>query len=264
MLPSLLTTGNLFCGFYSIIASLQGKFDKAAWVFILAGLFDVLDGRVARLTRSSSEFGTQYDSLCDLVSFGVAPSILAFQLGLAGFGRIGWVVCFIYVACGALRLARFNVQSSLGAASGDFTGLPIPMAAGAILSWVVLGIHFKTEYPNTEISWLQNIIWFFNHESLSLIVLAVLIFMVGIFMVSNFKFRSHKTLISNKEKPFRILVYIILLGAMAMINPEVAAFIIFWGYLVWGLSDYLLGWKKATEEEEIFEAHKDGDSVMEP
>ncbi len=264
VLPSLLTTGNLFCGFYSIIASLQGHFDKAAWVFVLAGLFDVLDGRVARLTRSATEFGTQYDSLCDLISFGLAPSILAFQIGLNQFGRIGWLVCFVYVACGALRLARFNVQSATDKAGGDFTGLPIPMASGIMLSWVVLGLFFKNEVDPQEYEMFSSVVLFFKHPTWNLVVLSGAMFFSALMMVSNFQFRSHKTLISSKEKPFRLLVYFVLLGAIAMLNPEIAAFIIFWGYVVWAFVDYFLGSKKPVEEEEIFESHDDGQSVMEP
>ena len=264
VLPSLLTTGNLFCGFYSIIASLQGQFDKAAWVFVLAGLFDVLDGRVARLTRSATEFGTQYDSLCDLISFGLAPSILAFQIGFNQFGRVGWLVCFVYVACGALRLARFNVQSATDKTNGDFTGLPIPMAAGIMLSWVVVGLFFKNEINLDEYPAFSSIVLFFEHQSWSLIVLAAAMFLSALMMVSNFQFRSHKTLISSKEKPFRLLVIFVLLGAIAMLNPEIAALIIFWGYVVWAFLDYILGLKKLAKEEEIFEAHDDGQSVMEP
>ena len=132
ILPNLLTTGNLFFGFFSIIKSLNGEFGWAAGAIFLAAIFDVLDGRVARLTKGTSEFGVQYDSLCDCVSFGVAPAFLMYQFGLVNLGRMGWAACFVFMACGTLRLARFNVLSAIGKASGDFTGLPIPMAAIAV------------------------------------------------------------------------------------------------------------------------------------
>jgi CDP-diacylglycerol--serine O-phosphatidyltransferase len=128
----LITTGNLFFGFFSIVKSLQGDFAWASVAILLAAIFDVLDGRVARMTKSTSEFGVQYDSLCDLMSFGLAPALLMYQAGLQHAGRLGWIICFMFLAAGALRLARFNVQSSIGKASGDFTGLPIPMAAAVV------------------------------------------------------------------------------------------------------------------------------------
>ena len=113
MFPNLFTTGNLFCGFYSIIMSLKGNFSGAAYLILAAGIFDLLDGRVARLVKSVSEFGKEYDSLADLVSFGVAPAMIVYLCNLVFIPRIGWLVAFLMVACGALRLARFNVMSSL-------------------------------------------------------------------------------------------------------------------------------------------------------
>ncbi len=108
ILPSLFTTGNLYCGFAAIIHSFNHNFEKAAYAIIIAGIFDVLDGRVARLTNSQSQFGIEYDSIADVVSFGIAPAALAYVWGLEDLGRVGWAVCFLFAACGALRLARFN------------------------------------------------------------------------------------------------------------------------------------------------------------
>src|SRR5688500_11117724 len=159
ILPNLLTTGNLFFGFFAIMKALQGEFFWAGSAIIIAAVFDMLDGRVARLTKGTSEFGVQYDSLCDLVSFGAAPAIMMFQYGLNAFGRFGWVLCFLFMACGALRLARFNVQSSIGKASGDFTGLPIPMAAAVVATYVA----FMTDLAQTqgEATWLMRQIYEF-------------------------------------------------------------------------------------------------------
>ncbi|MFM8315262.1 MAG: CDP-diacylglycerol--serine O-phosphatidyltransferase, partial [Deltaproteobacteria bacterium] len=108
VVPSLFTTGNLFCGFYSIIHSFTNNFEAAAYAIFLAGIFDVLDGRVARITHSTSKFGVEYDSIADVVSFGVAPAVLAYVWALQPFGRLGWASAFFFAACGALRLARFN------------------------------------------------------------------------------------------------------------------------------------------------------------
>ena len=146
ILPNLITTGNLFFGFFSIIKSMNGQFGWAAAAIFLAAIFDVLDGRVARLTKGTSEFGVQYDSLCDCVSFGVAPAFLMYQFGLLELGRMGWVACFMFMACGTLRLARFNVLSAIGKASGDFTGLPIPMAAITVASFISLMVDLDQRH----------------------------------------------------------------------------------------------------------------------
>ena len=114
ILPNLFTTGNLFCGFWAIISVFQEKYFYAAIAILLAAVFDVLDGKVARLSGATSKFGVQYDSLADLVSFGVAPALLAFSWALRPYGRFGWLAAFLFVVCGALRLARFNVQTASG------------------------------------------------------------------------------------------------------------------------------------------------------
>ncbi|HUP55894.1 MAG TPA: CDP-diacylglycerol--serine O-phosphatidyltransferase, partial [Bdellovibrionota bacterium] len=111
IVPNIVTTANMFCGFYSIVASMKSDFSAAAWAIVAASIFDMLDGRIARLAKATSEFGVQYDSLSDLISFGVAPAILLFQWALLPFDRLGWLAAFLFTACGALRLARFNVNS---------------------------------------------------------------------------------------------------------------------------------------------------------
>lgn len=136
ILPNLMTTCNLFAGFFSIIQAIRGEFLLASYAIVVAAIFDQLDGRLARLTRSTSKFGAEYDSICDVVSFGVAPALLLFQWALEPFGRVGWVACFLFVACGALRLARFNVQVNV-VEGNYFQGLPIPMAAGIVASSVL-------------------------------------------------------------------------------------------------------------------------------
>ncbi len=141
LLPNLLTTGCLFAGFYAIVAAIDGNFERAGFAVFAAMLFDTLDGRVARLTRTESAFGKEYDSLADMVSFGVAPAIMAYQWGVARlfeygaiWGRLGWLAAFFYAACAALRLARFNTRTS--ADKGFFEGLPSPSAAAIVSSFV--------------------------------------------------------------------------------------------------------------------------------
>ena len=154
ILPNLVTTGNLFFGFFSIVKGLQGDFYQAAIAILLAAVFDLLDGRVARLTGATSEFGVQYDSLCDLVSFGAAPALLMYNEGLHAAGRIGWIICFMFMACGALRLARFNVQSAIETTGTDFVGLPIPMSAAVIACFVALSSSFNTPTGSMEVWFL--------------------------------------------------------------------------------------------------------------
>jgi CDP-diacylglycerol--serine O-phosphatidyltransferase len=250
VLPNGITTGNLFFGFFSIIKSLQGDFVYAASAILLAAVFDMLDGRVARLTKSTSEFGVQYDSLCDIVSFGVAPAFLMYQGGLNSLGRFGWVVCFVFMACGALRLARFNVQSSIGQASGDFTGLPIPMAAGTIACYQVFASELGSEvsiYP-----WVNEVIRVVTLPSFHVTLLSVMGIALAFFMVSNIPFRSHKALKFKHVKPFKLLVIFVVLIGLVAYQPEVLGFLFFLLYALSGPVEWLLGWKRAVPDEEIF------------
>ena len=264
ILPNLLTTGNLFWGFFSIMKSLQGQFAWAGAALLLAAVFDVLDGRVARLTKGTSEFGVQYDSLCDLVSFGCAPAIMMYQFGLSAFGRLGWILCFLFMACGALRLARFNVMSGIGKASGDFTGLPIPMAAAVIAMFAA----FMTELESATDSGGVLIVriarqWLYNDtfkEGFLLTAAPVLSFL----MVSNIIFRSHKVLKITSIKPFKLLALFTLGIAVIAYQPETVGFILCLAYAASGPFEWALGWKKPTEDDEIFAPHGDDESIMEP
>ncbi|HEY5594245.1 MAG TPA: CDP-diacylglycerol--serine O-phosphatidyltransferase, partial [Nitrospiria bacterium] len=174
LIPNLLTTGNLFSGYYAIIAVFNANYLYAAMAILLAMAFDVLDGKSARLTKSTSRFGVEYDSLADLVSFGVAPGLLIYSWALSSYGRIGWIAAFLYVVCGALRLARFNVQVG-SVESKHFVGLPIPAAAGVIASLVVLDQHILQ--MGTEIK--------------PLLILGF-IYVLAFLMVSSFRYRSFK------------------------------------------------------------------------
>lgn len=214
ILPNLMTTGNLFSGFFAVIQSIKGNYLYAAYAIVVAAVFDQLDGRLARLTRSTSKFGAEYDSLCDLVSFGMAPGTLLFLWALQPFGRLGWVACFLFVACGALRLARFNVQANV-VEKNYFQGLPIPMAAGIVASSVLA-------FQDLELEPLGNY---------GLLVMTILLALV---MVSNFRFRSFKDLDLKERLPFRYLILGVGVLVVVALRPEVMLFVLFMAYAVLG------------------------------
>ncbi|MNJ92778.1 CDP-alcohol phosphatidyltransferase [compost metagenome] len=214
VLPNLMTTGNLFSGFFAVIQAIKGNFLWAAYAIVVAAIFDTLDGRLARLTRSTSKFGAEYDSLCDLVSFGVAPGILLYLWALSPFNRLGWVVCFLFVACGALRLARFNVQANV-VEKNYFQGLPIPMAAGIVASSVLA-------FQDLDLDPMGNV---------GLLVMAILL---AIVMVSNFRYRSFKDLDLKERMPFRYLILGVGVLVIVALRPEVMLFVLFMGYATLG------------------------------
>lgn len=214
VLPNLVTTLNMFFGFYAIILSIKEQYLWAAYAIVAAAVFDLLDGRLARLTRSTSKFGAEYDSLCDLVSFGLAPAILLFQWSLEPFGRVGWLAAFLYAACGALRLARFNVQAGV-IEKAYFQGLPIPMAAGIVAS-SVLAFHDLGVEPQ---------------RNLGLLLMTVLL---AIVMVSTFRYRSFKDLDLKERLPFRYVFYGVAVIAIVAYWPEVMLFFLFMTYALLG------------------------------
>jgi CDP-diacylglycerol---serine O-phosphatidyltransferase len=180
----------------------------------VAAIFDLMDGRLARLTRSTSKFGAEYDSLCDLISFGMAPAVLLFLWSLQDFGRLGWLACFLFLACGALRLARFNVQAGV-VEKAYFQGLPIPMAAGIVAS-SVLAFHDWGIEPR---------------GSKALLFMTLLL---AIVMVSNFRYRSFKDLDLKQRLPFWYLVAGVLVFAVVALRPETHLFLLFLGYATLG------------------------------
>lgn len=214
ILPNLMTTGNLFCGFFAVLQAIKGNFLFAAYAIVVAAIFDQLDGRLARLTRSTSKFGAEYDSLCDLVSFGMAPAMMLYLWALQPFGRLGWVACFLFVACGALRLARFNVQANV-VEKNYFQGLPIPMAAGIVASSILA-------FQDLELEPMGNI---------GLLIMTILLALV---MVSNFRFRSFKDLDLKERLPFRYLILGVGLLVVVALRPEVMLFVLFMTYAVLG------------------------------
>jgi CDP-diacylglycerol--serine O-phosphatidyltransferase len=228
ILPNLMTTGNLFCGFFAIIASIKGSFLTAAYAIVAASVFDLLDGRLARLTRSTSKFGAEYDSLCDLCSFGMAPAVLLYQWSLYPYGRVGWLACFLFVTCGALRLARFNVQANIVEKS-YFQGLPIPMAAGIVASSVLA-------FSDLELDPVANL------------GLLLMTFLLAFVMVSTFRYRSFKDLDLKERHPFRYLVIGVALLVVVALKPEVNLFIMFLTYAVLGALFGVFRWGKSARK----------------
>ena len=237
ILPNLFTSANLFCGFFAIIAAIQGRFETAAIAILIACVFDGLDGKIARLTHSTSHFGTEYDSLSDLVTFGVAPGILAFQWALEPFGRLGWLACFMFVICGALRLARFNVQKNTVEAN-YFKGLPIPAAASFIASLIL----FTTALGGLPES---------RH-----IMIIILVYVLSFLMVSTIQYPSFKEFELRKQKPFNALVAIILVFIVVAYKPKIMLFFILAMYILLGpaMTLYRLRKRRAMGEPLLKEA----------
>ena len=219
LLPSILTTFGMFAGFYSIIASINGDFTLAAISIMVAMLWDALDGRVARLTNTQSDFGAQYDSLADLVSFGVAPALLVYEWSLSDLGRIGWLAAFIFLACAALRLARFNTQVGISD-KRYFQGLPSPAAAGVIASMIWLKF-WKFEYFD------------FGIVSLSYYVGVGITIFCALLMVSNVRYYSFKEL-DSKKASFRFLLAIVLSLIVLLSKPNIFLFTGFFVYMLSG------------------------------
>jgi CDP-diacylglycerol---serine O-phosphatidyltransferase len=202
VLPTLFTVGNLFCGYLSIWSSIRGTFELSAYLIIAAGILDALDGRIARMTHSTSAFGEQYDSMADLVSFGVAPAVLGYSWGLADFHRLGWMVSFLFVVCGSMRLARFNIQAHV-VDKRYFVGLPIPAAAGTV-STVVLATPER----------LVSKVWMGGLLGLTILL--------SYLMISTIRYRSFKDLDLRRRRPAWILPAIALLFAVVAFRPELA------------------------------------------
>lgn len=218
LLPNLFTTAALFAGFYAIIAAMRGDFESAAIAIFFAMILDGLDGRIARLTSTSSKFGGEYDSLADMVSFGVAPSLVMFSWALGELGKFGWSAAFIYVACAALRLARFNTQIDT-ADKNYFTGLASPAAAAIIAStvWVCNDLGWVGKALPLEMS----------------IVVGVLTAAVGFLMITNFPYYSFKGIDFRGRVPFVVVIAVVLIFGLITVDPPR---ILLAGFLIYALS----------------------------
>lgn len=213
-LPCLLTCCSLFSGFYSIVSAINGNFFAAAVAILVAAIFDCLDGRVARMTGSTSTFGMELDSLCDLVSFGVAPALLAYLWALTPYCRYGWLAAFLYVATTALRLARFNSQAS--SSGPDFVGLPCPAAAMLIATTVMFSRFLGTAGTVKHVSIL------------------LLVYILSYLMVSNHRYLSFKHLEISKSKTFQIVVFMLLFLILLATEPPITLFAVSMVYVLSG------------------------------
>ena len=231
ILPNLFTLAALFGGFYSIVMAMNGRFGMAAMGVFCAMVLDSLDGRVARMTNTQSAFGEQMDSLSDMVSFGAAPALIAYEWSLQGLGNWGWTAAFVYCACAALRLARFNVNTGV-VDKRYFQGLPSPAAAALVAGfiWLMteLGVH-----PGED-SWLS---W----SQITWVMFAFTLYS-GLTMVTNVPFYSFKDVQMKKSVPFVVIVLIALGIAVINIHPPIALFGVF---VLYGLSGYgVYAWRK--------------------
>jgi CDP-diacylglycerol--serine O-phosphatidyltransferase len=223
LLPNLFTTGALFSGFYALIAGMQAHYEVAAIAIFVAMFLDILDGRVARLANAQSAFGAEYDSLSDMVSFGVAPAVVVYSWSLSSLGKFGWTAAFIYVAGAALRLARFNTQ----AASADkryFTGLASPAAASLVACMVWLSNDMGlvgSQLPK----WLP-------------VVASVVTIVAGLLMVSNFRYQSFKVVDVRKRVPFIVVILMIVLFSVVHIDPP---FVLLAMLIIYALSGPVMG-----------------------
>jgi len=229
LLPNLFTTAALFSGFYAVLAAMNGQFEPAAIAIFVAMILDGLDGRVARMTNTQTAFGAEYDSLSDMVAFGLAPALVIYVWALKGLGKFGWLAAFIYTAAAALRLARFNTQVGI-ADKRYFQGLPSPAAAAIMAACVWGAVEYGVD--RTGVAW----------------VVGILTAVVGLLMVSNFRYHSFKELDIRGKVPFFVLVIIMLAFAIILWEPPFILFLVFIGYAVSGPVLTLIYLRQRREE----------------
>jgi CDP-diacylglycerol--serine O-phosphatidyltransferase len=212
LLPSIITVGNLFCGYACIVFSMRGDLVTAAPFIGFAVVLDMLDGRIARMTNTTSAFGLEFDSLADVISFGVAPAILAFAWGLSELGRIGWAVGFVYITAAAMRLARFNLQTHSATDKRYFVGMPSPSAAGIIAA--------------TVYAWPRPL------EGLPAGIAIAVVLVPAILMVSTIKFRSFKTINFGWTPSYIKIVLVAAIIGLVATSPQVSLVVLAYGYLI--------------------------------
>jgi len=217
LLPNLFTTGALFAGFYAVVQAMNGRFEHAAVAILIAMVLDGLDGRVARMTHTQSAFGAEYDSLSDMVSFGVAPALVIYVFALQSLGKFGWIAAFVYCAGAALRLARFNTQLDTVTDKRFFQGLPSPAAAALIAGFVWVMVEYGVD--GHDVRWLAAAIALFG----------------GLTMVSNFRYYSGKEINLRKSVPFFVILLVVLAFILVSTSPPEVLFGVF---LLYGLSGY--------------------------
>ncbi|WP_172424332.1 CDP-diacylglycerol--serine O-phosphatidyltransferase [Vandammella animalimorsus] len=226
VLPNAVTLAALFCGFYAIVMAMQQRFDLATLAIFAAMVLDSLDGRVARITKTQSAFGEQMDSLSDMVSFGAAPALVAYEWGLHSLGRWGWTAAFVYCACAALRLARFNVNTAV-VDKRWFQGLPSPSAAALVAGFIWLA-------NDAEHGWSS----YLSPAAMAWLMFAITLY-AGITMVTNLPFYSFKDLRARRSMPFISVVLVVLVIAIINIDPPLVLFTLFVGYACSGFVVYV-------------------------
>ena len=245
VLPNLFTLAALFGGFYSVVMAMNGRFDLATIGVFAAMVLDSLDGLVARLTHTQSAFGEQMDSLSDMVSFGAAPALIAYEWALRPLGRWGWIAAFVYCACAALRLARFNVNTGV-VDKRYFQGLPSPAAAALVTGFIWLTNEIITAHR--DVPWFKAFIELFTgggilRTDLSWFMFAITL-VAGLTMVTNVPYYSFKDFGGKRSVPFALLIGVVLLMAVISIEPPTMLFLLF---VLYALSGYVLYvWRKAT------------------
>lgn len=246
LLPNTLTLCGMFCGFFSIMSAINGNYFYAAWAIILANIFDGLDGWIARLTNTSTRFGVELDSLSDLVAFGVAPAVMMYKWALVPYGRFGMAAAFLFVACGALRLARFNIQTGLPGPK-HFKGMPIP-AAATILSAVLLFCEDKDLYE----------LWQGPPERHFIFPLIVIV--LSLLMVSTLRYHGLKEIDFKEKKPFSFLIVFVLMLFVLLIHASTAMFIFAMAYLFWGIIENIILFRRKYKMEHPARAGETGEA----
>ena len=239
ILPNLFTAGSLFAGFYCMVSTVNGDYRSAALWILASSIFDGLDGKVARLTGTSSKFGVEFDSLADVVSFGAAPGLLMYCWALRPFGRLGWLAGFLFLVCAALRLARFNVQVDT-VESKRFVGLPTPAAASMVSATVLFFYHMG--WPSSYIK----------------LAILVLIYFLALLMVSNVRYYSFKDPSLIRRQPFAFLVLAVLLLIVIAAEPVLMLFTIFICYILSGPVGFVVGYPRRRRLEKAMHRGHEG------
>ena len=232
LLPNLFTTGALFAGFYAITSAMGGRYETAAMAIFIAMILDGLDGRVARLTNTQSDFGAQYDSLSDMVSFGAAPALVMYLWAFSSLGKLGLFAAFIHMAGGALRLARFNTQLT-SADKRYFQGLPSPAAAAILAGFILISLEYG--YDIEIIKYLA----------------VILTMSTGLLMVSNFRYSSFKDIDLKGKVPFFVTIAVMLAIAFVMAQPQIMLFLLFLGYAISGPVVTLVARKRRAKSKNV-------------
>lgn len=267
ILPNAITATSLFLGFLAIKLCIEGrffpeaepKFVLACYAILGAAMCDGIDGSVARLTRTQSSFGVHFDSLCDLVSFGIAPALLAYHFSLYDLGKMGFAGVFLFAACGALRLARFGVLSEAGKASGNFTGIPIPIAGACVATFVMLHSEMSELVKENATDNVSAFAAWFTSPTVTQNIFLVTVVLLGLGMISTFEYLSHKTIRLPRKYPFRVM-------SLLMVST---VFLLTWQF-VWTLAALLFTYAlhgpllwliykrdRGDEEEELFSPEQD-------